>query len=47
MSGIVWDIPSEQALQRIEDLETYISNFPNSPLVPAMKDEIEILKRGI
>ena len=41
---IVWNIPSERALDRIEELEAFVERFPESPLAPAFKNEIEQLQ---
>jgi len=34
----------ERILERLEELEQFLQNFPNSDLVPAIKSEIEYLK---
>lgn len=36
-------INGEKILDRIEELETYIQNFPNSKLAPIMQNELNHL----
>lgn len=41
---IVWNIPSETAIDRLEELYQYLENFPESKLAPAIWEEIAILE---
>ena len=41
---ITWNIPSESALDRLEELYQYLENFPESQLAPAIREEIAILE---
>lgn len=40
-SPIYFNLPGLQTLDRIDDLEEYIKNFPDSPLVPVFQNELE------
>ena len=42
-SNIYFNLPGLWTLDRIEELESCISNFPESKLVPAWKEELEKL----
>lgn len=45
MAEIVWNIPSEgQILDRLEELNTYLENFPNSKLSPIVRKEVAYLE---
>lgn len=37
----------EKALERLGELEAYISNFPESPLCKSMREEIEAIKKAL
>lgn len=41
---ITWNIPSESALDRLEELYQYLENFPESKLAPAIREEIARLE---
>jgi hypothetical protein len=44
---IIWRIPCpERALDRIEELEEAVNNFPESPLRPIWEKEIESLRES-
>ena len=42
---MVWNIPSERAEERLEELYQYLDIFPNSKLESAIKEEIAILEK--
>lgn len=41
---ITWNIPSEAAAMRLEELYEYLEQFPDSRLRPAVLEEIEYLE---
>lgn len=43
-SKIHFNLPSLQTLERIEELQEYIRNFPESKLVPCCRRELEELE---
>ena len=45
MSEIIWNIPSLQAYERLDQLREAVETFPHSALVPCWLHEIEDLKR--
>lgn len=47
MENIIWNIPCERALDRIDELTTYIEHFPESPLVPVFRREVEALEESV
>ena len=45
MKEIIWNIPNEEAItRRIEELEEFIENFPESKLAPIHCEEIDRLR---
>lgn len=46
MESIIWNIPCEKSLDRIDELIAYIENFPDSPLAPVFQREIEALEES-
>lgn len=43
---IIWGIPNpEQILDRMEELQEAINNFPESPLLNCWEHELEALKK--
>lgn len=43
-SSITWHIPGEKAFDRLEELEEYLSNFPDGIMADAARHEVEHLK---
>lgn len=41
---MIWNIPTEQAFDRQEELRQYLERFPESPLVPAILEELAYLE---
>lgn len=41
---MIWNIPTEQAIDRLEELRQYLERFPESRLVPAILEEIAYLE---
>lgn len=45
MENLDWHIPNEERiLDRLEELYSFLQNFPDSKLVPIFKHEIEHLE---
>lgn len=44
MKGIVWNIPSERAYERLDELNAYIEKFPEGELASAVREEIAYLE---
>lgn len=41
---MIWNIPSEKMYDRLEELYTYLDNFPDSKLSSAIREEISYLE---
>lgn len=44
MSDTIWHIPSENMLDRLDELHKALSNFPDSPFAACWQHEIEYLE---
>lgn len=44
---IVWNIPSEKAWDRLEELAEAMENFPDSPLFHCWQHELENIKHSL
>ena len=44
---ITWNIPTEAAVMRLEELYDYLDQFPGSRLKPAVLEEIEYLEEVV
>ncbi|MBQ9269684.1 MAG: hypothetical protein IJ206_09240 [Oscillospiraceae bacterium] len=44
-SKIVWNLPGERALDRIEELLEYLENFPEGMMAETARHELERLEQ--